>query len=160
MLHDENDYPDPESFKPERYLKNGLPDMTVRDPATIVFGFGRRWVSAPSSDLRPSFAKTPYSVCPAAHMGLSTVWIMAASILSAFDILKPLDEYGTSIDPTVEYDFSLTLYACIGSFPSKLCLANFRVIFNRKPKSFKCRFQPRHEGVEALIRSNIDISLS
>ena len=44
MLHDENDYPDPESFKPERYLKNGLPDPTVRDPATIVFGFGRRWV--------------------------------------------------------------------------------------------------------------------
>jgi cytochrome P450 len=43
MLHDENDYPDPESFKPERYLKNGLPDLTVRDPTTIVFGFGRRW---------------------------------------------------------------------------------------------------------------------
>ena len=48
MLRDENDYPDPESFKPERYLKNGLPDLSVRDPSTIVFGFGRRWVfSAP-----------------------------------------------------------------------------------------------------------------
>lgn len=44
MLNDENDYPDPESFKPERYLKNGLPDLTVRDPATIAFGFGRRLV--------------------------------------------------------------------------------------------------------------------
>ena len=42
MLHDETDYPDPESFKPERFLKNGLPDLTVRDPAAIVFGFGRR----------------------------------------------------------------------------------------------------------------------
>jgi hypothetical protein len=51
---------------------------------------------------------------------------MAASMLSAFDILKPLDEYGTPIDPTVEYDFSLTLYACIGFSPiKKLCLANF-----------------------------------
>ena len=121
MLHDENDYPDPEIFKPERYLKNGLPDPTVRDPATIVFGFGRRWVffSAPFSSTRPSFAKTPCSVCPAAHMGLSTVWIMAASILSAFDILKPHDEYGTPIDPTVEYDFSLTLYACTGFSPIK-----------------------------------------
>lgn len=47
-------------------------------------------------------------------MGLSTVWIMAASMLSAFDILKPLDEYGTPIDCTVEYNFSLMLYACIG----------------------------------------------
>lgn len=46
MLHDENDYPNPESFKPERFLKNGLPDMTVRDPATIAFGFGRRWVAS------------------------------------------------------------------------------------------------------------------
>ena len=42
MLHDEADYPDPESFKPERFLKDGLPDLTVRDPATITFGFGRR----------------------------------------------------------------------------------------------------------------------
>lgn len=49
-------------------------------------------------------------------MGLSTVWITAASILSAFDILKPLDEYGTPIDSAVEYNFSLTLYASIGYF--------------------------------------------
>lgn len=66
-----------------------------------------------------SLKHTPCSVCPAAHLGLSTVWIMAASMLSAFDILKPLDEYGTPIDPTVEYDFSLTLYACIDFSPIK-----------------------------------------
>ena len=47
-------------------------------------------------------------------MGLSTVWITAASMLSAFDILKPLDEYGAPVDLAVEFDFSLTLYACIG----------------------------------------------
>ena len=61
-----------------------------------------------------SFSKNNFcSVCPAAHMGLSTVWIMAASMLSAFDILKPLDEQGTPIDPTVEYIFGLTLCAYI-----------------------------------------------
>lgn len=120
MLRDKKDYPDPESFKPERYLKNGLPDLTIRDPTTIVFGFGRRWVFLLRSLAQPTFAKkTSCSVCPAAHMGLSTVWIMAASILSAFDILKPLDEYGTPIDSTVEYNFSLTLYACIGLSPIK-----------------------------------------
>jgi Cytochrome P450 len=158
MLRDENDYSDPESFTPERYLKNGLPDLTVRDPATIMFGFGRRWVFLLHSLAQQTFAiKTPCSVCPAAHMGLSTVWIMAASMLSAFEFLKPLDEYGAPIDPTIEYNCGLTLYELV-SLLSKLCLfANLWIyIFNRKPKPFKCRFQPRHEGVEALIRSNIN----
>lgn len=90
-------------------------------------------------------------------MGLSTVWIMAASMLSAFDILKPLDEYGTPMDLTVEYNFGLTLYAFIGFSPINLSLCLLlSVFFNRKPRSFECRFLPRHEGVENLIRSNID----
>ena len=42
MLHNEADYPDPSSFKPERYLKNGQLDPSVRDPALMAFGFGRR----------------------------------------------------------------------------------------------------------------------
>ena len=92
MLLNLNDHPDPESSKLERYLRNGLPGLTVRDPSTIVDAGG--FFSAPFSSIRPSFAKTPCSVCPAAHMVLSTVWIMGASMLSAFNILKPqaLDE--------------------------------------------------------------------
>ena len=42
MLHDPNDYPDPQTFKPERYIKDGKIDPSVRDPTTIAFGFGRR----------------------------------------------------------------------------------------------------------------------
>ena len=81
--------------------------------------------------------------------------ITAASTLSAFDILKLLDEYGTPVDPTVEYDFGLTLYACIGfSRIETMYLLTFGYIFIRKRKSFKCRFQLRHR-VEALIRCNI-----
>ena len=41
MLRDENDYPDPERFKPERYLSNGFTDL-VHDPTTIMFGFAHR----------------------------------------------------------------------------------------------------------------------
>ena len=137
MLRDENDYPDPESFKPERYLKNDLPDLSVRDPATIMFGFGRRWVFFCSVLYHNQFSlkkKTSCSVCPAAHMGLSTVWIMAASILSAFDILKPLDEYGTPIDPTVEYNFGLTLYACIGFSITIISLLTYGYIFKQETK--------------------------
>jgi cytochrome P450 len=42
MMHDEADYPNPETFKPERYLKDGYPDLSVRDPTSLAFGFGRR----------------------------------------------------------------------------------------------------------------------
>jgi len=42
MLHDEADYPNPEAFNPERYFKDGYPDLSVRDPTSLVFGFGRR----------------------------------------------------------------------------------------------------------------------
>jgi cytochrome P450 len=42
MLHDEEEYPDPESFNPERFLND---DKNVsRNPADIIFGFGRRFV--------------------------------------------------------------------------------------------------------------------
>jgi cytochrome P450 len=42
MLNDERDYPEPYEFKPERFLKDGNLDSSVRDPVDIAFGFGRR----------------------------------------------------------------------------------------------------------------------
>ena len=45
MLHDENEYPDPENFKPERFMNDGkVHDNEPRDPVDIIFGFGRRFV--------------------------------------------------------------------------------------------------------------------
>jgi hypothetical protein len=44
MFNNEADYPDPSSFNPERYLKNGQFDPNIRDPALMAFGFGRRQV--------------------------------------------------------------------------------------------------------------------
>jgi hypothetical protein len=43
MLNDERVYPEPRIFKPERFLKNGELDRSIRDPVDIAFGFGRRW---------------------------------------------------------------------------------------------------------------------
>jgi cytochrome P450 len=43
MLHNEDDYPDPSAFKPERFMKDGQLDSNIRDPAIMAFGFGRRW---------------------------------------------------------------------------------------------------------------------
>ena len=49
MLHDENLYPDPDSFKPERYLEKATPEMEKRrNPKNVVFGFGRRQVFLPN----------------------------------------------------------------------------------------------------------------
>lgn len=44
MLHDPEDYPEPERFNPDRFIKNGKIDTEVRDPRTLAFGFGRRLV--------------------------------------------------------------------------------------------------------------------
>lgn len=44
MLHNEEDYPEPHLFNPDRYLKNGTMNPDIRDPSTIAFGFGRRSV--------------------------------------------------------------------------------------------------------------------
>ncbi|KAK7691812.1 hypothetical protein QCA50_005215 [Cerrena zonata] len=42
MLRNLEDYPDPEEFKPEQFIKDGKLDPNVRDPLTLVFDFGRR----------------------------------------------------------------------------------------------------------------------
>ncbi|KAF8999394.1 cytochrome P450 [Cyathus striatus] len=69
MSRNENDYPDPYTFNPDRFLKNGELDRSIRDPGTIVFGFGRR-------------------VCPGSHIAWSTLWYTAVSLLSLFEIGK------------------------------------------------------------------------
>jgi cytochrome P450 len=47
IMHNPEDYPEPEEFKPERFLIQTSDmryniDPTVRHPRTAVFGYGRR----------------------------------------------------------------------------------------------------------------------
>ena len=44
ILHNPEQYPEPEEFKPERFLKDGVLDPTVQDPNSAAFGYGRRYV--------------------------------------------------------------------------------------------------------------------
>jgi len=53
MLHDENVYPDPSTFRPERFLtEDGKLNADIQDPTTIVFGFGRRCVADNHTSVR------------------------------------------------------------------------------------------------------------
>ncbi|PSR93708.1 hypothetical protein PHLCEN_2v4603 [Hermanssonia centrifuga] len=44
MLHNPDDYPCPEQFNPDRFIKDSSLDREVLDPSVIAFGFGRRSV--------------------------------------------------------------------------------------------------------------------
>ncbi|KAG6829830.1 hypothetical protein H0H92_003373 [Tricholoma furcatifolium] len=91
MLHDENIYPQPFLFNPDRFIKNGKLDPNVRDPMHAAFGFGRR-------------------ICPARYMAFSAVWIAIASIIATFDISKAQDDDGNVIEPRDEY---LSALVCV-----------------------------------------------
>ncbi|KAI1784946.1 cytochrome P450 98A3 [Ganoderma leucocontextum] len=80
ILHDPEVYPQPDDFVPERFLDSaGNLDVHGRDPADVMFGFGRR-------------------VCPGRYFAESTLFILCASVLSAFEIGPPVGENGTPVE--------------------------------------------------------------
>jgi hypothetical protein len=45
ICYDEAVYPAPQTYDPERFLKGGVLDSSVKDPEERIFGSGRRYVT-------------------------------------------------------------------------------------------------------------------
>jgi len=96
ILHDPEQYPEPEEFKPERFLKDGALDPSVQDPNSAAFGYGRRYVlSAQNTTCENRLLRllTP-SMCPGRHMSDISLYAVVSSVLAVFDIKPPLDANG------------------------------------------------------------------
>ncbi len=87
VLHDPARYPEPDSFKPERFMN---PDGTARkDPVlSMIFGLGRR-------------------ICPGRHLADAMFFIVVASFLSVLNI----EGDGTGGGPD-KYPFTGSLVRC------------------------------------------------
>ncbi|KLO10253.1 cytochrome P450 [Schizopora paradoxa] len=77
MARDDDLYPDPLNFKPERWLPGGSSFNSLR-PEEYVFGYGRR-------------------LCPGQVWAEHMIFIAAVSLLAVFNIEKALDLKGNPI---------------------------------------------------------------
>ncbi|CDO76601.1 hypothetical protein BN946_scf184868.g15 [Trametes cinnabarina] len=92
ITRDPTIYPDPEEFRPERFIRRAGKDAGKGDiplPSTYVFGFGRR-------------------ICPGQELANPSLWLAMAQIIAAFDIRKPLDADGNEITPPAVFRSGFT----------------------------------------------------
>lgn len=82
FTHDEQNYKDPMTFNPDRFIasKSQNPEQ---DPRTLIFGFGRR-------------------VCPGLNLADASIFISCAMALALFDITKKV-ENGVVVEPVNDY---------------------------------------------------------
>ncbi|TBU41985.1 cytochrome P450 98A3 [Dichomitus squalens] len=130
ILRDPDVYPDPEDFKPERFLNSrGEFDVGERDPAEILFGFGRR-------------------VCPGRHLAQATLFILCACVLAAFKIVRPVDEHGAP----KEIKREATDANVISLVVSRSCRLSFiEVHLDRHPKVHRYTMQPRSSKLQQYL---------
>lgn len=82
ITRNEELYPEPEQFKPERFW--GKMDFEAARQVDAVFGFGRR-------------------VCPGKAFAESSIFLIMSNIIATMDLTKAVDEAGVPITPSVEY---------------------------------------------------------
>ena len=82
IMRNEEVYPKPEKFDPERFWGNM--DSEAARQVDAVFGFGRR-------------------VCPGQAFAESNIFLIMSNVIATMDLAKAVDETGAPITPPVEY---------------------------------------------------------
>jgi hypothetical protein len=104
ITHDEELYPSPDNFDPERFLG----PRPQADPFKYVFGFGRRVCPGKSrchASLRfpaPTILTSPYALS-GAHFAQVSLLLNMASLLAVFEIRKAKDAQGREIEPVEKW---------------------------------------------------------
>jgi cytochrome P450 len=108
IMYDPEIYPDPQEFKPERFLDK---DGSFRDDPTITlaFGAGKR-------------------ICPGRHFVDATLFIVAASVLSVFDVTKAKDENGQEIPVKVAMTVRSGIVVYVSGYRSYVLLGTETLI--------------------------------
>jgi cytochrome P450 len=92
ILHNPEDYPNPEVFNPSRYLTpEGTLDPSVRDPGTACFGFGRR-------------------TCPGRHIAATSLFAVVSTLLATVELVRAKDAEGNEIVPMVDVTDGITIH--------------------------------------------------
>lgn len=149
LAHDSAHYPDPFTFNPDRHLGPIAPP----DPASFVFGFGRRctnsliiWYSSTSAKLHI------FRECPGRHLADTILFLTIANTLAIFDIKRKTNENGAEIVPELRnYDGSIryvTTRRVVSFDPDK-----FDDVFLSRPIPFPFQISPRSEKALAMLRS-------
>ncbi|EIW74862.1 cytochrome P450 [Coniophora puteana RWD-64-598 SS2] len=89
LCHDEERFPRPDDFLPERFLAED--GTLVKETVDLVFGFGRR-------------------VCPGRHFADASLWVAIAALLSTFRFERANGAQGTDIPFDTEWASGATLY--------------------------------------------------
>ena len=103
-MHDPAMFPEPDTFRPERFLETHDPRLLDFD---LPFGFGRR-------------------ICVGLHLARASLFITVSRILWAFDILPAVDETGREVLPDVN-NFTNGFNSRPVSFDCRLVPRNERI---------------------------------